>query len=141
MKYYILLASILLSTGICYSQRSVNNVNIGWFFHAGGTLESLDTSKNDWEEVNLPHDFQIHQPWVAPSADERPDLENPMANIKSRLSSRGFKEMGIGWYRKSFVPSEEWKGKRVLLDFEGIMLVGDVFMNGQYIGGLWLSRL
>lgn len=135
MKYYILLASILLSTGICYSQRSVNNVNNGWYFHAGGTLESLDMSRNDWEEVNLPHDFQIHQPWVAPSADERPDLDNPMANIKSRLSSRGFKEMGIGWYRKSFVPSEEWKGKRVLLDFEGIMLVGDVFLNGQYIGG------
>ena len=27
------------------------------------------------------------------------------------------------------------KGKRVLLDFEGIMYVGDVWLNGQHVGG------
>ena len=27
------------------------------------------------------------------------------------------------------------KDRRVLLDFEGIMLVGDVWLNGQHIGG------
>ena len=88
-----------------------------------------------WEDVNLPHDFQISQPWVAPSASERPDKSDPGANVVSRLSSRGFKAMGKAWYRKSFVPSEEWKGRRVLVDFQGIMYVGDVFLNGERIGG------
>uniref|UniRef100_UPI00262B7FBB glycoside hydrolase family 2 TIM barrel-domain containing protein n=1 Tax=uncultured Duncaniella sp. TaxID=2768039 RepID=UPI00262B7FBB len=55
--------------------------------------------------------------------------------IRSRLSSRGFKEMGSGWYRKSFTPDPSWEGKRVLLDFEGILLVGDVYLNGEHIGG------
>lgn len=91
-----------------------------------------DTS-GQWQKVNLPHDFQIAQPWVEPSPDERPDADNPMANITSRLSSRAFKEMGKGEYRKVFIPDSSWRGKRVLLDFEGIMLVGDVILNGVHI--------
>ncbi len=42
--------------------------------------------------------------------------------------------MGTGWYRKTFKADPEWKGKRVLLDFEGIMLIGDVWVNGQKVG-------
>lgn len=117
--------------------RHVENMNFDWKFTPGDNTHFADVNFDDsgWGVVNLPHDFQIHQDWVAPSPDEKPDLENPMANIKSRLSARGFKEMGTGWYRKNFVPSEDWRGKRVLLDFEGILLVGDVFLNGEYIGG------
>ena len=29
----------------------------------------------------------------------------------------GLKEMGIGWYRYEFTPKDEWKGKRIVLDF------------------------
>ena len=83
----------------------------------------------------MPHDFQIYQPWVAPAADEKADNSDIGSNVKSRLSSRGFKEMGIGWYRKTFTPADSLKGKRILLDFEGIMLVGDVYLNGERIGG------
>ena len=43
--------------------------------------------------------------------------------------------MGIGWYRYELTPKDEWKGKRIVLDFQGIMLVGDVYLNGQRIGG------
>ena len=42
--------------------------------------------------------------------------------------------MGTGWYRKHFKANPAWKGKRVLLDFEGIMLVGDVWVNGRKVG-------
>ena len=106
--------------------------NRGWTFAYG---KGLPQDSSEWIEINLPHDFQISQEWVIPSPDEREDVDNPMANIKSRLSSRGFKEMGTGRYRKVFIPSEEWKGKRVLLDFEGILLTGDVYLNGERIGG------
>lgn len=113
------------------------NLNFGWRFSPGDISGAEATAFDDsrWSAVSLPHDFQIHQPWVKPAPDERPDKSNQMANITSRLSSRGFKEMGQGWYRTTLSPAPEWKGKRVLLDFEGIMLTGDVYLNGQRIGG------
>ncbi|MDE5682787.1 MAG: beta-galactosidase, partial [Muribaculaceae bacterium] len=112
-------------------------MNRGWHFAYGDSDGACQPGFDDsnWQTVNLPHDFQIYQPWTAPGADEKADTSNQMANIASRLSSRGFKEMGIGWYRKSFVPDGSWRGRRVLLDFGGIMLVGDIYLNGEHIGG------
>lgn len=43
--------------------------------------------------------------------------------------------MGSGWYRKTFKGRPEWKNRRLLLDFGGIMLTGDVYFNGQRVGG------
>ena len=117
--------------------RIVKNLNFGWRFHAGETDNAAvtTTDDSDWRIVDLPHDFQIEQPWVAPAADERADNTDVAANIKSRLSSRGFKEMGRSWYRLHFTPGDELKNRRLLLDFGGIMYVGDVYLNGRLIGG------
>ena len=119
------------------SGRIVQNFNFGWRFHAGDVEGAQAAALDDsgWQEIVVPHDFQIYQPWVAPAADEKADNSDIGSNVKSRLSSRGFKEMGIGWYRKTFTPADSLKGKRILLDFEGIMLVGDVYLNGERIGG------
>ncbi len=117
--------------------RQVINVNFGWKFFAGdvanGEAVNLDDSK--WQTIDVPHDFQIHQPWVAPDKSEKADNSDAGSNRKSRLSSRAFKEMGIGWYRKAITPDASWRGKKVIIDFEGIMLVGDVYLNGKRIGG------
>jgi len=109
-------------------QRTTESLNFGWEF-------CRDSLFKDIQKVDIPHDFQISQPWVAPSADEKADNSDAAANIKSRLSARGFKEMGTGWYRKTITPDAALKGRRVLLDFEGIMLVGDVYLNGKHVGG------
>ena len=117
--------------------RQVENVNIGWRFHAGNISNAAapDYDDSSWRVVDLPHDYQIEQPWVAPAADEKADNTDVAANIKSRLSSRGFKEMGTGWYRYHFTPADSLRGRRVLIDFGGMMYVGDVYLNGQRIGG------
>ena len=129
MKRIISLFSVALLTAINgMAQRQVETLNFGWEF-------SRDKTFKDVEKVNVPHDFQISQPWVTPSPDEKPDNTNVAANIKSRLSARGFKEIGTGWYRKIITPDVSMKGKRVVLDFEGIMLTGDVYLNGQHVGG------
>lgn len=111
----------------------------GWLFKLGDVADATITTQKalaeEWREVNVPHDFQIEQPWVAPSADERADASDAGANIKSRLSARGFKEMGGGWYVKTITPAAEKKGRRALLDFLGIMYYGDVYLNGERIGG------
>lgn len=133
-SFYVL--SLLFIPFLSFS-RSEQDLNFGWKFqygeHPGAVKADFDDS--GWIVVNLPHDFQISQPWVAPATDEKADESNQMANIASRLSSRGFKEMGTGWYRKTITPQQDWKGKRILLDFGGIMLVGDVYFNGEKIGG------
>ena len=117
--------------------RFVCNFNFDWRFHAGDISNANELVFDDskWQTVVVPHDFQISQSWVPPAKGEKADNSDIASNVKSRLSSRGFKEMGIGWYRKTFVPDNAWKGKRIIIDFEGIMLVGDVYLNGQYIGG------
>ena len=72
--------------------------------NASAAVTVQQAKAEGWKEVNVPHDFQIEQPWVAPSADERADNSDAGANIKSRLSARGFKEMGGGWYVKTITP-------------------------------------
>ncbi|MDE6582612.1 MAG: beta-galactosidase, partial [Duncaniella sp.] len=136
-KFFIFLMPLLMTLPAWGMTRDTENFNFDWKFSRVDTPENAlpQTDDSTWETVNLPHDFQISQPWIEPSADEKADLNNPVANVKSRLSSRAFKEMGTAWYRKTFVPRDEWKGRRVLLDFEGIMLNGDVFLNGEKIGG------
>ena len=119
------------------SVRDTISLDRGWQFHRGDVsdVNMLKNLQANDEVVNLPHDFLIGQDWVAPDASERPDNSDAGSNVRSRLSPRGFKEMGIGWYRYELTPKAEWKGKRILLDFQGIMLVGDVYLNGKRIGG------
>ena len=144
MHSKILFASLLLGglplMGTLSAEAAVRDtisINQGWQFHRGDVknISELKTSQSGDEVVNLPHDFLIGQDWVAPDASERPDNSDAGSNVRSRLSSRGFKEMGIGWYRYELTPKDEWKGKRIVLDFQGIMLVGDVYLNGKRIGG------
>ena len=133
----LLMASMALPMSSLAAVRDTINIDKGWQFHRGdvSNIASLKESKGSDEVVNLPHDFLIGQDWVAPDASERPDNSDAGSNVRSRLSSRGFKEMGIGWYRYELTPNEEWRDKRIVLDFQGIMLVGDVYLNGKRIGG------
>jgi len=127
MKKLRILAIIF---AICYTtslfaQSGKENVrinqlfNFGWKFQAGevSDAQNLVFDDSNWRKLDLPHDFQFEQPWD-----------------KDASRGRGFKAMGIGWYRKTFKADPSWKGKRVLLDFEGIMLNGKVWLNGKEIG-------
>ena len=119
----IIILLLLTCTVLSAQERQVIDMNFDWEF-------SRDSLFTDSKQIDIPHDFQIEQPWVVP-----PVIKNTGNGIvNSRHAARGFKAMGIGWYRKTFMADESWRKRRVLLDFEGIMLVGDVFLNGKYIG-------
>ena len=92
--------------------------NFDWRFQLGNPegAESEEYSDANWRQLDLPHDFQFEQPW-----DE------------SAGGARGFKGRCEGWYRKTFTAPEEWQGLQVLLDIEGLMYYGDVYVNGQKI--------
>ena len=154
---HTLLLTIAISTLAVFTvqaqPRQVINLDFGWRFHAGDGVEtglqSLEASPttgcppfaalqyddSSWRTLDLPHDFQIEQPWVAPAADEKADNSDAAANIKSRLSARGFKEMGRAWYRQHFSLHDSLRTKRILIDFGGIMYTGDVYLNGRLVGG------
>lgn len=123
MKNKLLVIAILLfysSVFVAKEQVRISQLfNFGWKFQTGDLKDAQAVHYDDagWRVLDLPHDFQIEQPWN-----------------QSAGGARGFKAMGTGWYRKAFKADPAWKGKRVLLDFEGIMLVGDVWVNGQKVG-------
>lgn len=122
MKNFILLSFLVLQSVLVFAQeqpRVSQLFNFDWKFRAGDLKEAQLVTYDDdnWRVLDLPHDFQIEQTW-----DE------------SAGGARGFKAMGTGWYRKHFKANPAWMGKRILLDFEGIMLVGDVWVNGRKVG-------
>lgn len=139
LRRALLMIALASPLGLFAQGREVVNLNFDWYFHLGDldavptALPAVDAA--GWESIDVPHDYQIAQPWVEPSPEERPDNGDGAANFKSRLSARAFKEMGAGWYVKSYTPDASLKGQRLLLDFEGIMYVGDVYLNGERIGG------
>ena len=138
MRNKLFFAALLIAsaTSTLHAQRTTESLNFGWNFHRGNAdISNINVNDGTWQTVDVPHDFQISQDWVPPSADEKENNSDGASNFKSRLSARGFKEMGDGWYVKTITPAESLKGKRVLLDFEGIMYVGDVYLNGKRIGG------
>ena len=138
MRNKLFFAALLIAsaTSTLHAQRTTESLNFGWNFHRGNAdISNINVNDGTWQTVDVPHDFQISQDWVPPSADEKENNSDGASNFKSRLSARGFKEMGDGWYVKTITPAETLKGKRVLLDFEGIMYVGDVYLNGKRIGG------
>ena len=74
-------------------------------------------SKNDWQEVTLPHDWSVSLPFS-----------------REYSSGTGYLAGGIGWYRISIPPRPEWKGKRISIVFDGVYKNSRVWCNSYYLG-------
>jgi beta-galactosidase len=79
--------------------------------------ELLGGSGEPWGAVTLPHDAMI---------SGRRDPNGNWAN--------GFFPGGVWQYEKTFVADEELRGKRVLLEFEGVYRGASVWVNGALAG-------
>ncbi|KAL2193297.1 glycoside hydrolase family 2 protein [Corynascus similis CBS 632.67] len=88
----------------------------------GGDVEFVqaDFDDNDWEGVDLPHDWAIKGPFNAPG----------VSGGMGRLPSNG-----VGWYRRKVTKSPEDEGKTIFLDIDGAMSFAAVWLNGHLIGG------
>jgi beta-galactosidase len=101
--------------------RSGTFQKTGNFLPAG----NLAFDDNDWQPVDLPHDWAIELPF-----------ENDPA-----LTSKGFYPLGrtypatsVGWYRRVFELPAEDAGKRITIEFDGSYRESMVVFNGFYIG-------
>jgi beta-galactosidase len=92
-----------------------------WRFLLGDPsgAEARQFADGSWRTVNLPHDWSI---------EGVPDKNNPTA------SGGGFFPAGTGWYRKTFTAPQEWKGKRVSVEFDGVYRDATVYLNGHKLG-------
>jgi beta-galactosidase len=72
-----------------------------------------------WHTLNLPHDWSI--------ALERAE-QNPSG------PSNGFFEMGRGFYLKRFDALPEWQGQRIMVEFEGVYMNAEVWLNENFLG-------
>lgn len=92
-----------------------------WRFHLGeaGQALNLEFSDADWRLLDVPHDWSVELP-------RRPDC--PSAD------QGGYFVDGVGWYRKTFAAPEEWRGKRVAVEFDGVYRDAEVWLNGHYLG-------
>ena len=68
MKKLMIIAAMAMLVGEASAAvRDTISLNAGWQFHLG-ELPGIEAVKNaKSEKVNLPHDFLIGQPWVAPA--------------------------------------------------------------------------
>jgi beta-galactosidase len=98
-----------------------------WRFHRGGAqgAESPEFDVSKWRELNLPHDWSI---------EDLPGTTSPFdPNAISQVNG-GFTTGGTGWYRKSFTIPNEQRGKRVVIQFDGVYMNAELWLNGQWVG-------
>ena len=155
MRYKLLALLLLASSGLATMQtpapvaRDRQLFDFDWRFKAGdvenGQAPALDD--NGWERVDLPHDFMIEgkgQAIVVPggragrgAANLPTEPEGPFDPRSPGGNDNGFLNGGIGWYRKTFtLPLDSARGgaERVRLEFEGVYMNAEVWLNGQSVG-------
>lgn len=93
----------------------------GWRFKKGDMENGyyIDFHDSNWEILNLPHDWSIEGPF---------NKNNPSGR------SGAFLPRGIGWYRKHFNISEKYRDKIVTIEFDGVYMNSDVWINGVHLG-------
>lgn len=116
----LFVSSLLTVSAIPTTQvRQKLPFNKEWKFALGDQPQFRDSIYNDasWRVLNLPHDWSIEG-----------------AFDKSIGGSGGFFPVGIGWYRKTFTLPENMKSKQLIIQFDGIYMNSEVWINGNFLG-------
>jgi beta-galactosidase len=93
----------------------------GWRFLQGDPpgAERPGFDDSGWRTLDVPHDWSIAGPF---------DPKNPTGG------AGGFLPSGVGWYRKRFGLGSVGGGRRVSVEFDGVMANSDVWLNGVRLG-------
>jgi beta-galactosidase len=92
--------------------------------------EAPDYNDSGWRTLNLPHDWSIED---LPDQKEG-EVQGPFTKASIGKAATGFTEGGVGWYRKSFILNNTYKGKRIYVIFDGVYMDADVWINGRHLG-------
>ena len=125
MKKFLIALFCLSLIKNSFSQTTLFDAD--WRFHRGGAqsaeMVSFDHSK--WRSVDLPHDWSI---------EDLPGTQSPFDPDAVGQVSTGFTIGGTGWYGKSFTVPSEQKSKRIIIQFDGVYMNADLWLNGESVG-------
>lgn len=125
----VIWAGLLLAGAVNAQTIKPNTVNFdeGWRFHFGGMLGAQEPGLNDtkWRQVDLPHDWSI---------EDLPGTHSPFDPKAISQVGGGFTTQGTAWYRKTFTIPIIDKGKQVIIQFDGVYMNADVYINGEHLG-------
>ena len=101
--------------------RWVKKFDSDWRFARGDSPDAAAPGFDDaaWQELDVPHDWAIAGPF---------DEEAPASG------DGGFLPTGVAWYRKHFGLPGDLGGKKVFVEFDGVMAHSDVWINGHLLG-------
>ena len=123
MKNIIIILSLFLYCS-AYSQQEVRKIvsfDDNWKFYLGDAANAQQPSFNDalWRKLNVPHDWSI----------EGENLQDAPGG-----GNVGYFPCGIGWYRKTFNIANLKKDSKWSIEFDGVYMNSDVWLNGQHLG-------
>jgi len=92
-----------------------------WKFIQSDIKEAEKSGFDDtkWKTLNLPHDWSIEGEFKEDATAKGPG---------------GYLPTGIGWYRKHFNIASTGKGQQYWIEFDGVYMNSDVWINGQHLG-------
>ena len=104
------------------SLRTTESFCDAWTFHLGDVEGAGKAGFDDakWRILDVPHDWSI---------------ELPFDNTFPNAGAVGYLPGGLGWYRKTFTIPEASRGKKVVVDFDGVYMDSTVWINGHLLGG------
>lgn len=102
--------------------RLTLNFNPDWrFLKADAPAAGApDFDDRTWANVSAPHTFN--------DIDSFDNYSPPNHRGEQNTWS------GRTWYRKSFVVPQEWRGKEVFIEFQGVRQIAEVYLNGKLLG-------
>ncbi len=97
------------------------SLNSDWRFNFGDPdrHRRMEPDDSTWRRLDLPHDWSI-------------ELERDA--LAPSTASGGFFPMGRAWYHKTIDAPEAWSGKKVLVEFEGVYMNAEVWLNEHFLG-------
>jgi beta-galactosidase len=119
--HHLSLLLLLCACSTTEVPRIKENFNSHWKFRLGDMPAASDAEYDDtgWRTLQLPHDWSIE-------GEFSPD--NPAGAGGGALPG------GIGWYRKTFTVDKKEANKCIFIDFDGVYMNAEVFINGESLG-------
>ncbi|SRR6266498_1118779 len=133
MKQVCLLISIYLCFLSAQAQDSRSVLfDKDWRFKKDSLIRAESPAYNDaaWRKLDLPHDWSIED---LPN-QTKDSIIGPFSKASISKMGTGYTVGGTGWYRKSFTVNEADRAKIAYLQFDGVYMNSDVWVNGKHVG-------
>jgi len=116
-----LLAGLVIASASMARARDILPLDDNWQFTKGDASGAEQPTFDDsqWKQVRIPHDWSI---------------AGPFAETNLAGGAGAFLPSGVAWYRTHFSLRSTDLGRRVFVEFDGVMQNSDVWVNGFHLG-------